>query len=127
MTNDQIEQTIVDKGLTAPRITPAMIEAAISSEHYFTAYQGASHLSAASNVQTPKPPESLKLLTICVLVLTNGFTVTGESACASPANFDAELGRTIARLKATEKIWPLEGYRLKQWLSVGASVFTAAP
>ncbi|EKQ7398058.1 hypothetical protein P6Q96_004908, partial [Escherichia coli] len=55
--------------------------------------------------------------TICVLVLCNGFIVTGESACASPKNFDAEIGRKVARKNAIEKIWPLEGYLLKQKLS----------
>lgn len=59
---------------------------------------------------------TLKLLTFCVLVLRNGFTVTGESACASPENFDAELGRSIARAKAKEKMWPLLGYALKSKL-----------
>ena len=60
---------------------------------------------------------SLNLLTFCVLVLRNGFTVTGESACASPENFDAEIGRQIARQKAVDKIWPLMGYHLKQRLA----------
>ncbi len=60
---------------------------------------------------------SLGLLTFCVLVLRNGFTVTGESACASPENFDAELGRKIARQNAVQKIWPLMGYALKDQLS----------
>lgn len=57
---------------------------------------------------------SLDLLTFCVIVLKNGFTVTGESACASPENFDAEIGRKIARQNAVQKIWPLMGYALKQ-------------
>ncbi len=56
------------------------------------------------------------MLTFCVLVLRNGFTVTGESACASPENFDAEIGRKIARENAVQKIWPLMGYALKQKL-----------
>lgn len=60
---------------------------------------------------------ALKLLTFCVLVLRNGFTVTGESACASPENFDSEIGRKIARENAINKIWPLEGYLLKEKLS----------
>lgn len=58
--------------------------------------------------------ESLPLLTFCVLVLRNGFTVTGESACASAENFDAEMGRKIARANAINKCWPLMGYALKQ-------------
>ena len=61
-------------------------------------------------------PAPLMLLTFCVLVLKNGFTVTGESACASPENFDAELGRKVARENAVKKIWALEGYLLKQSL-----------
>ena len=60
---------------------------------------------------------SLNLLTFCVLVLRNGFTVTGESACASPENFDAEIGRKIARKNAIEKIWPLVGYELRTKLA----------
>ena len=60
---------------------------------------------------------SLSRLTFCVLVLKNGFTVTGESACASPENFDAEIGRKIARENAINKVWPLMGYELKTKLS----------
>ena len=54
------------------------------------------------------------VLTICVLTLQNGFTVTGESACLSLATFDAEIGRKIARNNAEDKIWQLEGYLAKQ-------------
>ena len=64
-----------------------------------------------------EPPCSLGLLTFCVLVLRNGFTVTGESACASPENFDAEVGRKIARENAVNKVWPLMGYELRTKLS----------
>lgn len=59
----------------------------------------------------------LHLLTFCVLELKNGFTVTGESACASPENFDAEIGRKIARQNAVQKIWPLMGYELRSKLA----------
>lgn len=51
-----------------------------------------------------------------MLILQNGYTVTGESACASPENFDAEVGRKIARTNAINKVWPLMGYALKQQL-----------
>jgi len=57
-----------------------------------------------------------------VLVLKNGFTVTGESACASPENFDAEIGRKVARANAVQKIWPLMGYELKSKLNEHALV-----
>ena len=218
--NDQsIEKEIQEKGLTAPRITPADIEANIDSEHYFTAADAlgvsrdriaevahevnraycnalgdhsqpewkdapqwqrdsarlgvdmhvenpdagpqASHVSWMAQKesegwvygdekrpdlkqhpcmvpfdQLPREqqakdhlfrgvvhalhdevPANLGLLTFCVLVLRNGFTVTGESACASPENFDAELGRKIARQNAVQKIWPLMGYELRSNLA----------
>lgn len=103
-----IEQLIVAKGKTAPRVTPADLAANIVSEHYFTA------ADATRIGQSPRGP--LDLLTFCVLVLRNGFTVTGESACASPENFDADIGRTIARENAVQKVWALMGYALKQQL-----------
>lgn len=113
MDNQQIENEIQAKGLTAPRITPADIEANIASEHYFTAAQGV--FGAGKSLDSN--PESLSLLTFCVLVLRNGFTVTGESACASPENFDSAIGRKIARENAINKVWPLMGYELKSKLS----------
>lgn len=122
MSNDQaIEQEIQAKGLTAPRITPADIEGNIATEHYFTAADGviASLPKNAGDDALNAIPSSLALLTFCVLVLKNGFTVTGESACASPENFDAELGRKIARQNAVAKIWPLMGYELKSKLTKG--------
>ena len=122
MSDKDIEQEIQAKGLTAPRVTPDHIESIIASEHYFTAAQGDHQAKEDDLIDNPQPyveatPDSLHLLTFCVLVLRNGFTVTGESACASPENFDAEIGSKIARENAVNKIWMLEGYLLKQKLS----------
>ncbi len=96
MTEQAIEQEIQDKGLTAPRLTPELIDAAVQDEDY--------HVFEKT------------CLTVCCLTLQNGFTVTGESACASPENFNAEIGRKISRENARKKIWMLEGYLLKQKL-----------
>lgn len=118
MSQDQIEQEIQSKGLTAPRITPADIKANIVGEYYFTAadaVQATLHKQDEMTRLTGAHGE-LALLTFCVLVLKNGFTVTGESACASPENFDEEIGRKIARANAEQKVWPLMGYELKQRL-----------
>lgn len=118
MNDAAIEKEIQEKGLTAPRVTPADIEANISSEHYFTALDGVDgHFRGDYRAQGVENASQLGLLTFCVLVLKNGFTVTGESACASPENFDAELGQKIARQNAVNKIWPLMGYELRQRLS----------
>lgn len=117
MSDKEIEQEIQAKGKTAPRVTPDHIESVVTSEHYFTGYDG--RIGALANGEDVPAVElddanQLRLLTFCVLVLENGFTVTGESACASPENFDAEIGRKIARDNAVQKIWMLEGYLLKQ-------------
>lgn len=122
---EEIEQEIQEKGLTAPRITPNEIENNIASEHYFTAAQGDAKAiedeafsGGSLDASASRPiPDALRLLTFCVLVLRNGFTVTGESACASPENFDAELGRKIARRNAVGKVWPLMGYELRSKLA----------
>lgn len=92
----EIEQEIQDKGLNAPRLTPGKIDEAIVSEQY--------HVFAGTT------------MTICALTLSNGYIVTGESAAASPENFDAAIGRKIARENARNKIWALEGYLLRQRL-----------
>ncbi len=114
---DSLEREIQAKANKAPRVTPANIEAEIVSEHYFTALDGALNTGrGADKPNTPALSETLGLLTFCVLVLHNGFTVTGESACASPENFDAGLGRRIARQNAVEKMWPLLGFRLRDKL-----------
>ncbi|MEP2782145.1 MAG: Gp49 family protein [Pseudoruegeria sp.] len=89
----EIENEIQRKGLNAKRITPTQLDAEIVSSQY--------HVFEGS------------CLTICCLTLKNGFTVTGESACASPENFNEEIGRKIARSNAREKIWPLLGFRLR--------------
>lgn len=93
-----VEQEIQAKGLTAPRITPADIEANIVSDEY--AVFGSR-------------------LTVCVLTLCNGYLVTGESSCVSAENFDAELGRKYAREKAFDKVGELMGYALRSKLQAG--------
>lgn len=97
MNENELQKEFIAKGLTAPRITPAEIDAAIVAEAYYV-FPGTT-------------------LTVVCLTLANGFTVVGESACASPENFNAEIGRKLAREHARNKIWPLEGYRLRSVLA----------
>lgn len=120
--DDMIEKAIVAAGKTAPRVTPADVQAVIVCEHYFTADDGAlgsyfNHDDTRQEVlhqpiDHQKVHQRLSLLTFCVLTLSNGFTVTGESACASPENYDEQIGRDIAKQNAMQKIWPLLGYEL---------------
>lgn len=98
----------------APRVTLDDVMANIASEHYFTGLDGASAAGAINSRMYGTSGQALSLLTFCVLVLRNGFTVIGHSACVSPENFDAQIGRDIARRNAIEQIWPLLGYLLKE-------------
>lgn len=107
------EALIQAKGLNAPRVTPQLVASVITAEYYTTGDK--------AFVGAPMLP-GLELLTICVLVLKNGFTVVGSSGCASPENFDAEVGQRSARVKAVEQIFALEGYLLKQRLFEGAKL-----
>lgn len=127
---ETVEQEIQRKGLTAPRITPNDIAENIASEHYFhyfTAAQGDRQAvmdeafasgdgSLRTDFEGRSTPATLGLLTFCVLILRNGYTVHGTSACASPENFNAELGKRIARENAVREMWPLMGYALRERL-----------
>lgn len=81
----------------APRVTEEQVHANIAKEEFLY----------------------VDLLTICVLTLQNGFTVTGESACADPKNYNRDIGNRLAKSQAIGKIWPLMGYELKTRLMNG--------
>ena len=100
MDDNTVECLIKLKNLNAPRITPEHLDSVISNAEYH---------------QFPGTTT-----TVCLITLINGYTVLGESACASPENFDEELGRHIAYENAYNKIWSLEGYLLKQRLYEGS-------
>lgn len=112
-----IEQEIQEKGAdVAPRVTMDDIDANIVGEFYMSP---SNYDLGCGFCIGEFDREKIKLHTICILTLRNGFTVTGESACASPENFNAEIGRKIARQNAVQKIWPLMGYALKERLARG--------
>jgi len=111
-----LEQEIQTKANKGPRVTPAALQAEIVSEHYFTAAEGCAG-ACNMNVRPDGWVTPLNLLTFCVLVLRNGFTVHGVSACASPMNYNKEIGERIARENAEREIWPLLGFRLRDELA----------
>jgi len=100
MSNEQeIEEAIQLKGLNSPRLTPEGIAGVIETIDY--------HKLTGT-------------LTVCVLTLKNGFTVTGESACVSAENYDQVIGEKVAFDNAKDKIWTLEGYLLKELLYINS-------
>ncbi len=102
MSEQDIENEIQKLELNAPRLTPEHIDSVIDESHFYVV------------------PGTTT--TLCCLILKNGFTVTGSSACASPENFNAELGEKIAFNNARGKIWDLEGYLLKERLFVSQAL-----
>lgn len=81
---------------TAPRVTLESMEAHIADAHYIL---------------------HDNILTLCILKMRNGFYVVGESAPASPENFNEALGRKFAYENAIRQLWKLEGYALREQLS----------
>ncbi|MGW8135387.1 Gp49 family protein [Sphingomonas zeae] len=94
-------------GRTAPRVSLEDIKSNIAGEFYNTA-----------DLMFPGAPvlPGMDLLTVCILVLENGFTIVGKSAPASRANFDPVLGQKLAFEDAVRQVWPLMGYALRQKL-----------
>lgn len=102
MTDQAIEQEIKAKGLTAPRITPADIEANIADVEIVK------HVSKTGQV-----------LRWAVITTRNGYAVVGKPSCAvSSANDNAEIGEKVAVTNSREELWPLMGYALKEKLAV---------
>lgn len=96
-----IEQEILAKGLTAPRVTLAELAANITHTEIVTFES-----------------KSGQILRWAVLTTRNGFAVTGRPSCsASAANDDAEIGVEVAIANARAELWPLMGYALKQKLA----------
>jgi len=81
---------------TAPRVTLDSMEAKIASTDYII-HEG--------------------IFTLCIIKMQNGFFVVGESAPASPANYNRELGKKFAYENAIRQLWKLEGYALRERLA----------
>lgn len=103
MNDAQLEQEILSKGLTAPRVTPKDIEDNIAVVEYVK------FVSASGQV-----------LRWAVITTKSGYSVTGKSSCSvSAVNDNQEIGESIALENARNELWPLMGYELKQRLSEG--------
>lgn len=115
MTTEEIEDTPVTGN--APKITSVDVQNEIASEYFLNVGEAIHATDLQAGRLTQVLPQSLGMLTICILVLKNGYTVTGKSACVSPENFNGMVGRTVAKKHAVDKIWPLLGFRLADTLN----------
>lgn len=106
-TCNSVVEASASVSVQARTIKPEDIEGYIAEEHYLNMGEV---LGLPANHQT-------RVITQCVLVLKNGYTVTGESGCADPAKYNKEIGERIARANAISKVWPLMGYVLRSQLA----------
>ncbi|SRR5258708_33593199 len=90
----------------APRVTLNDIKSSIKATHFINAFD-----------VTKTVDESLKVLTICLVVHKNGFTIVGKSAPASPENYNKELGEKLAYEDCIRQLWPLMGFALRERLA----------
>lgn len=97
----------------SPRVTLEQLKSKVSACYYFTAHQAITACVPGSAILTDG---NLEVLTLCILVVENGFTLVGKSAPASPTNFNPEFGRKLAYEDALKQLWPLEGYLLRSYL-----------
>ncbi len=108
----------------APRVTLADIEAAIADKFFLSGGDIADvslHINGVvdglSREQHIDKFPSLRVLTVCLVVMRNGFTIIGKSAPASLENFNSEFGRKLAYEDAVRQIWPLMGFALRDKLA----------
>lgn len=101
----------------APRVTLKSIEEKIVERYDVRASDACQTATEIGSAGHPVNP--LGVLSICILVMRNGFTVIGKSAPASPENFNEELGKKFAYEDAVRQLWPLEGYALRESLANG--------
>lgn len=90
----------------AVRVTEADVLANIKAEYSFT-------LGEALDAMGVPVVDDVRCMTVCVLVMNNGFSVQGVSACADPKGFDAQVGREIAKRNAVSVAWGHMGYELR--------------
>jgi hypothetical protein len=95
-----IETKIQAANLTAPRVTPDDINAAVIDTEIVT------HISQGGQV-----------LRWAILTCANGFAVVGDpSVAVSPENDRAEIGIEVAIENSKQRLWPLLGFALKDRL-----------
>ena len=101
-------------GRIAPRVSLRDIEDTIAERFDIT---GNSAVAYEYGQTPPANCDPLNILSICILVMRNGFTVIGKAAPASAANFDRALGIKLAYEDAVRQVWPLMGFALRDRLA----------
>lgn len=55
--------------------------------------------------------------TVCLTTLKNGFEIITSSGCVDADNYNHDIGSEIAKKRAIDKVWELEGYALQKKLA----------
>ncbi len=91
ITNEKLEELLAAS--PAERVTPEYIKSRIAATTFTRIGETVTH---------------------CRIVLDNGFSVSGESACVNPENYNQQIGEKIAYDNAFRQLWPLFGFLLAE-------------
>lgn len=99
LSNAQLQERL-DKSPSDVRVTKEMIDARIKRVDYMGMFNGSEHPT----------------MTVCTIMLDNGYSVAGTSACVDPKNYNRDVGETRAYQNAYEKLYGLFGFLLAETL-----------
>jgi hypothetical protein len=113
MNAEEIEK-LAAANATAPRVRLTDIEDYI----FGVFYQTGDHLLDHSDIRVAAYKdtelyERARLMTVCTIMMKNGFMVIGHSTPASAENYNFDLGKKLAYDQAFKQLWPLMGFVLK--------------
>jgi len=91
ITNEKLDELLAAS--PAERVTPEYMKSRITSTDFTRIGETVTH---------------------CRIVLDNGFSVSGESACVNVENYNQEIGEKIAYDNAFRQLWPLFGFLLSE-------------
>jgi hypothetical protein len=107
-------------GNSALKISLADIESEISHVAYMTGDRFLKHAEFRHSIDKGVHIKDAAVMTICVVVMKNGYLVVGTAAPASPENYDKAHGQKLAYDKCVAQIFPILGYQLKEQLHTSA-------
>jgi len=93
--------------MVVPPAAPLVTQKTVDDEVVNVYYR-----NLGSALKTPDGPAAN--VTLCVLILRNGFVVIGKSACVHRENFDEEIGQRLAYEDARRQVGPFMGWRLAE-------------
>lgn len=115
---DKAGQAAADKG-GGFRVTLDYMKSEIQQIYYISGTSIARHADFTDYKSKALNEGDLQVMTLCMIMMRNGFMVFGKSSPISPQNFDQALGRKFAYEDAVRQLWPLFAFGHKQAVADG--------